>query len=168
MKKNHSHFGGRGTIDQQHCRTVLLLHQQRNRITLPPCHLFLFGCVLLFPESLQKFESSASLSAGTPGRRKTSICLSSGQAIPAVRCAPVLVLFLHAAALFSARAGVFLFAEIFIQALADGTTAIRAGRGRNGGAVQGTTAGAAADRYRLRGSFAGRKKSNDHAGGAQS
>ena len=62
----------------------------------------------------------------------------------------------------------FLFAEIFIQALADGTTAIRLGRGRNGAVVQGTAGAAAADRYRLRGSFAGRKKSDDHAGGAQS
>ena len=56
----------------------------------------------------------------------------------------------------------------FFQALADGTTAIRLGRGRNGAVVQGTAGEAAADRYRLRGSFAGRKKSNDHAGGAQS
>ena len=76
----------------------------------------------------------------------------------------------------------FLFAEIFIQALADGATAIRAGffrtcrcpamvrlgRGCNGAVVQGAAGEAAADRYRLRGSFAGRKKSDDHAGGAQS
>ena len=40
--------------------------------------------------------------------------------------------------------------------------------GRNGAVVQGTTGGAAADRYCLRGFFAGRKKSDDHAGGAQS
>ena len=76
----------------------------------------------------------------------------------------------------------FLFAEIFIQALADGATAIRAGffrtcrcpamvrlgRGCNGAVVQGTAGEAAADPYCLRGFFAGRKKSDGHVGGAQS
>ena len=119
---------------------------------------FCLGSVLLSPESLQKYRSSAGLFAGTHERRKTSICLSSGQAIPVVRRAPVLLLVLPSAAVVSAQAGLFLFADIFIQALADGTTAIRLGRGRNGAVVQGTTGGAAADRYCLRGFFAGRKK----------